>query len=101
MSHSVVILSKEQCGVGAVGRILVEQLVHALQKTLRLIGCNCALAAEACLQISHQKRRGNSLPRNVPHDQPKPLSAQIEEIVIITADFACLEASPRILERCK
>src|SRR5258708_15240479 len=51
----VVILGKEQGGVGAFRRIVVEELVHGSQETLPLIRCHRTLAAKIFLQVGHQQ----------------------------------------------
>jgi hypothetical protein len=63
--HLTVILSKEEGGVGAVGGILAEKLVHGFQDAQRLIRRDRALAAQVRLQIRHQKSSGDAFARNV------------------------------------
>src|SRR2546430_4108154 len=58
--RSVVVLAKEQCGVGAVGRVLVEQAIHQLQEALRMIEGDGALAAQVGLQIGHRSEEHTS-----------------------------------------
>ena len=57
----VVVFGKEQGGIGAVARILVEQAIYQLQKALWLIEGNGALAAQVGLQIGHQQSSCNAL----------------------------------------
>ena len=59
-AQPIVILSKEKSGLGCVGRILVEELIHRSQKELRLIQSHGALAAQVRLQIRHQKSSSDS-----------------------------------------
>src|SRR6266568_2123807 len=58
--RAVVILGKEEGGVGVVGRILVEELVHRAQEALGLVASARALAAQVRLQIGHQESGGDS-----------------------------------------
>src|SRR5207249_9259688 len=60
--RAVVILGEEEGGVGVVGGILVEELVHRAQEALRVIASARALAAQVRLQIGHQQSGGDSLP---------------------------------------
>src|SRR5208282_5986271 len=84
----VVVFGKKQRGVGVLRRILVKELVHGAQEAFWLIESNGALAAQICLQIRHQKSSRNSLPGNITDHQSEPLAAEIEKIVIVTADMA-------------
>src|ERR1035438_5467971 len=95
----VVILGKEQGGVGAFRRILVKQTIGQLQEALWLIECDSTLAAQIRLQVGHQERGRDSFSRNIAHYQPKPILTEIKEIVIITAHLACLDTSSRVIER--
>src|SRR6516225_9837965 len=96
--HFVDIFGKEEGGVGTVGRILVKELVHRPQKPLWLTQRDCPLGAQARMQTSHQKSCGDAFPRDVAHDQPEPISTEINEIVIIAADRASLDTSARVVE---
>src|SRR6476646_2064105 len=84
--------SKEEAGIRVVGRILIEKLIHGVQKALRLIQSNGTLAAQIGLQVGHQKSAGNSLSGNITQHQAKALAAEIEEIVIVAADLSGLKA---------
>ena len=70
---------------------------------MRMIQRESRLAAQVGLKISHEKRSGNSLSRDVTDDQAEhrvPASGltEIEEIEVITADLASLQAQARVLE---
>src|SRR5580765_1292051 len=88
----VVIFGKEEGGVGVVGGIVIEQLVDRSQKPLRIIPCDRTLAAQVRLQIRHQEGASDSLPCNVAEHQPDPLSAQVEEVIVIASHLARLTA---------
>jgi hypothetical protein len=94
----VVIFGKEERGVGAIGRIFVKELVHRFQEALRLVQSYRALTTKIRLKIGHQKSRGDSLPCNVADYQPEPLLTQVQEIVVIAANLARLNANTRVLE---
>src|SRR5215831_16079384 len=89
---------KEEAGIRVVRRILIEKLIHGAQKALRLIQGNGTLAPQVCLQVGHQKSAGNSLSGNITQHQAKPLTAEIEEVVIVTANLACLQAKTRVIK---
>ncbi len=59
--RDVVILGKEDGGVCTVRRVLKEEPVHRLQKTLRLFARQGKLAAKVGLQVGHQQRGSDSL----------------------------------------
>ena len=67
----VVVFGEEERGVGAVGRVLVKELVHRPQEALRLIESDGALAAQIRLQIGHQESGGDSLSGNVADHQAR------------------------------
>src|SRR5690349_7152256 len=88
----VVKLSKEEAGIRVVRRILIEKLIHGMQKALRFIQRNGTLAPQIGLQVGHQKSAGNSLSGNVSQHQTKPLATEIEEVVIVATHLAGLQA---------
>jgi len=94
----VVVFREEKCRVVTVGGILAKELIYGAQETLRLIRGSGALAAEACLQISHQECGCYSLACYVGHDKPKPLPAKIKEIIVVPANLASLHASACVFE---
>src|SRR5882757_2741124 len=97
-ARAIVILAKKQSGIGAVGSVVIKQLVDRVQQTLRLVPCNDALAAQVGLQIRHQESAGNSLPGDVTQHQTESFLAQIEKVVVIAPDLARLNTSAGILE---
>src|SRR5467141_2986532 len=94
----VVVYGEEEGGEGAVGSVVAKELVHGAQEALRLIQSDGALTAEIGLQIGHQKSGGDSFSGNVADDEAEPLLAEIQEIVIIAADFAGLNAKAGVFE---
>src|SRR5229473_2196680 len=84
----VVIFGEEESGERTVGRIVAKELVHGAHQSLRLIESDGAQAAKVGLEIGHQESGGNSFSGDVADHESKPLLAEIEEIVIIAADFA-------------
>src|SRR5436309_2223055 len=79
----VVKFSKEEAGIRVIRRILIEKLIHGMQKAFRFIQGNGTLAPQIGLQVGHQKSASNSLPGNITQHQAKPLATEIEEVVII------------------
>src|SRR6478752_3418663 len=72
--------SKEEAGIRVVRRILIEKLIHGVQKALRFIQSNGTLAPQICLQVGHQESAGNSLSGNITQHQAKPLATEVEEV---------------------
>src|SRR6266481_9707265 len=56
----IVIFGEEERGIGAVGRVLIKQVVDAPQQTLWLIQSDRTLAAQIRLEIRHQQSTGDS-----------------------------------------
>ena len=98
-ARSIIIFGEEQRGVGALDRVLEKELVHRFQESLRMFQCDGTLAAQIRLEIGHQESRGDAFACNVAHHQPQALLAEIQKIVVITADMAGLNANARIIER--
>src|SRR5467141_252709 len=94
----VVVFAEEKGGEGAVGSVVAKELVHGAQEALRLIQSDGALAAEIGLQIGHQESGGDSFSGNVADDEAEPLLAEIQEVVIIAADFESLDADSRVFQ---
>src|SRR5271157_3723942 len=92
--RSVVVLGEEQGSVGVFRRILVKQAIGQLQEALRLVQRDGALAAQIRLQIGHQKSSRDSFSCDIADDEPKPLLAKIEEIIVVAAHLAGLDTSP-------
>ena len=97
--RDVVVLGKEDGGVRTVHRVLKEQPVHRLQKTLRLFARQGKLAAKVGLQVGHQQCGSDSLARDIPDEQPDLLLPESEEIVVVAPDMAGLDAGARIIQR--
>ena len=53
------------------------------------------------LQIGHQESGGNSFSGDVANDQAEAFAAEIEEVEIIAADVARLDAQSRIFKSCE
>src|SRR5689334_7967365 len=96
--RDVVILGKEDGGVCTVSRVLKEEPVHRLQKTLRLLRGQGKLAAKVSLQVGHQQCGSDSLARDIPDEQPHLLLPESEEIVVVASDMAGLDTGARLIE---
>src|SRR5258706_14474646 len=94
----VVVFGEEKGGEGAVGSVVAKELVHGAQEALRLIQSDGALAAEIGLQIGHQESGGDSFSGDVADDEAEALLAEIQEVVIIAADFESLDADSRVFQ---
>ena len=97
--RDVVIFGKEDRRIRAVHRVLKEEPVHRLQKTLRLLPRHGKLAAQVGLQVGHQQRGSNSLARDIADEQPDLVFSQSEKIVVVAAHMAGLHARARIIQR--
>src|SRR5437870_10653007 len=84
----VVIFGEEEGGEGAVGSVVAKELVHRAQEALGLIESNGALAAQIGWKVGHQEGGGDACSGNVADDEVEAVAAEIDEIVIIAADFA-------------
>jgi len=96
---SVVIFGEEKSGKGGVGGVGAEELIDGAEKAMRLIERDGALAAKIGLEISHKQSGGDALAGDVADDHAEALAAEIEKIVIITADVACGETETGKLKR--
>ena len=96
---SIVVFREKQRRVSALRRVGEEQLVHRLEKTLRLVDGHRALAAQVRLQIRHQQRPRDSLARDIADHQPQPVPPQAQKVVVIAAHLPRLDASAAIFER--
>src|SRR5712664_1812750 len=94
----VIVFGEEESGEGAVRRIVAKELVHGAQEALWLVESDGALAAQIGLKIGHEESGGDSLSGNVANDEAEALAAEIQEVVIITADFAGLDAQAGVFE---
>ena len=61
LARSIVVFSEEDGCVVAFGGVLIKQLIHRSQESLRLLTSRRALAAQICLEICHQKSSGHAL----------------------------------------
>src|SRR4051795_3240199 len=73
----VIVLGKEERRIGALGSVVIEEPVHGLQKLLRLIQSDGALAAQVRLKVRHQESRGDALSGNIANYQAKALLSEI------------------------
>src|SRR5262249_17554394 len=97
----IVIFSKEDRCIGALDCVFVKELVHRSQKALWLLERHRALTPQICLKICHQQRSSNPLAGNVTDDDAQLLLAEAEEVVIVAANLASLEANAAVIERLK
>jgi len=97
-ARGVVVFGEEEGGEGAVGSVVTEELVHGAQEALELIECDGALAAEIGLQIGHQESGGDAFSGDVADDEGETAAAETQEVVVIAADFAGLDAKASIFE---
>ena len=98
-ARATIVLGEKQRGVGALDRILEEQPVHRLQKSLRMFQRDGALAAQIRLEVGHQQSSRDSLARDVADHQSDAVLAQIQKIVIVAAHLASLDANACVIER--
>src|SRR5262245_36712798 len=94
---TVIVLGEEQGGVGPRGSTLAEQLVHRREER-QWFRRDGALPAQVGLQVGHQQRRGDPLPRDVTNHKAEPVAAQVQEVVIVAANLARLDAHASVLE---
>ena len=78
---------------------LVKEPVHGLQKALGLIDRSGALTAQIRLKVGHQQRGRHALAGDVADDQPETVLPEVEEIVVIAAHPARLDACACVLQR--
>src|SRR5260370_27419154 len=89
-ARGVIIFGEEQRGVGAVGGVFAEELVHGAQEMSGLLVGDGAEAAQIGLQVGHQESGGNSFAGNGRDDEAEAVLAEVEEIGIKAARFAAL-----------
>jgi len=94
----VVIFAKEESGERAVRSVVAKELIDGAQETLRLIESDGALAAEIGLEIGHQESGGDAFSGDVADDKTEAAAAEIEEVIVIAADLACLNAETGVFE---
>src|SRR5262249_5086028 len=97
--RGVVIFREEECRERSIERVLAEKLVYSAQQPLWLVERNGTLAPQIRLQVSHEQSGRDAFSGNVADDQAEAAPPQVEKIVIVTADFARLDASTRIFQR--
>src|SRR5215469_14392070 len=101
LARFIVIFSKENgCVVSIIG-ILVKQLIHGSQESLRLFPSRRALAAKISLEICHQQSSSYALARDIANNQAESSLAEIKKVVIIASDGPSGIAKPSIGERLK
>src|SRR5215469_15960937 len=101
LARLIVVFSKEDRRVVVLGAILVKQLIHRSQESLRLFPSRRALAAQIRLKICHQQSSRNALARYIGNHQAEPSLAEIQKIVIIAPDSASGVAKANIGEGLK
>jgi hypothetical protein len=94
----VVVFGEEEGGESAVRGIVAKELVHGAHEALQLIQSDGALAAHIGLQIGHEEGGSDAFSRDVADDETEALLAEIEEVVIVAADFAGLDADAGVFE---
>ena len=94
----VVVVGEEDGGVGGVGGVLEEEAVDGLQEELRLVARECELTAEVGLKIRHQKSGGDAFAGDVADDKAESLMAEGEEVVVVAADVAGLDADAGVVK---
>ena len=98
VANGVVVFGEEECGEGAIRRVVAKKLVYRAKEALGLIESDGALAAEISLQIGHQESGGDSFSGNIADDEAETAAAKTQEVVVIAADFAGLDAKAGIFE---
>ena len=93
-----VVIGEEEGGEGTVWGVLAEELIDGAQEALGLIERDGGLAAEIGLKISHEESGGDAFAGNVGDNQAEAVGAEIEEVVIVTADGAGGKAAAAIVE---
>lgn len=71
----VVVLREAERGIGAVGSVVIKQLVDRLQHSLGFMPRDSALAPQVGLQIRHQQSAGNSFSCNIAQHQSEAFLA--------------------------
>src|SRR5215469_6347396 len=95
---AVVVLREEQGRERCIRCVRAKKLVDCLQEAFGRVDGGRALAAQIGLQVRHQQRRRDSLPRNIADHQSKALAAKIHVVVIIPADLSSLDADARVIQ---
>ena len=95
---AVVVLGEEEGGVGAGGGVLKEHAVDRGEKTLGRFKSDADLTAKIGLQIGHEERGGDAFSGDVADDEREAVAAEIEEVVVVSADVAGLDADAGVVE---
>ncbi len=94
----VAVFGEEHGGVGAVDGVVVEGFVDAAQKQLRLLAGHGELAAEVGLEVGHEQSGGDAFAGDVADEEAEAVGAEGEEIVVVAADVAGLDADAGVVE---
>src|SRR6266481_755703 len=97
-ASGVVVFGEKESSEGAVGRVFAEELIHRTQEMVGLLLGDGAEAAQIGLQVGHQERGGDSFAGDVGDDEAEAALAEVEEVVIVAADLASLNADARVFE---
>ena len=73
-------------------------MIDGAEHTLWLVDGDGALAAEIGLKVSHQESGGDAFAGDIADDEAEPAVAELEEIVVVAADLARLDAHARVVE---
>ena len=94
----VVVVGEEDGGVGAVGGVLVEEAVDGLEKAVGLVAGEAELAAKVGLEVGHEECSGDAFAGDVADDEAEAAVAEREEVVVVAADVAGLDADSGVVE---
>jgi hypothetical protein len=97
-ARGVVVFGEEERGVGAVRGVFAEELIDGAEQMIGLVPGDGAEAAQVGLQVSHQERGGDAFAGNVGYDEAETVLAEIEEVIVIAADLAGLDADAGVIE---
>ena len=94
----VVVVGEEDGGVGGVGGAVEEEAIDGLQEELGFVAGEGELAAEVGLQICHEEGGGDAFAGDVSDDKAETLVAEGEEVVVVTAYVAGLDADAGVVK---
>ena len=94
----VIVVGEEDRGVGRVGGVLEEEAVDGLEEELWFVASEGELAAEVGLEVGHEQSGGDAFAGDVADDEAEPLVAEGEEVVVVAADVAGLNADASVVE---
>ena len=95
---AVVVVGEEDGGVGAVGGVLEEEAVDGLEEELGFVAREGELAAKVGLKIGHEESGGDAFAGDVTDDEAEALVSEGEEVVVVAADVAGLNADAGVIE---